>query len=356
MRRLIKLGLLRLLRVLGVFALMRRITADRVRILCYHGTWRGSDRFKGDTLFMTVQRFRRHLELIRADGYHVVPLDDAVEGLAGMKALPPACTAITIDDGWFSTFADMWPALREMGIPATLYVDTGSLMSGKPVPHVMIRYLLAENGGDVELHREVIARATPRLGGPPLQERVDAAAEVVSALGLDLEDLHADRRFEYMNSDELRAAASEGLDIQLHTRSHLLAERTADEVEREVRMNRADLAELLDRPPEAFRHFCYPSGVHAPTMYEGLRRADVVSATTTVLGLASASSDPLALPRLIMGEAHSDIEFRAELSGVMHMLRSLRRRLSGRRRTGTARPPGVGSPPSLADRDEATPA
>jgi peptidoglycan/xylan/chitin deacetylase (PgdA/CDA1 family) len=309
------------------------LTTHRVRILCYHGVWDGSDRFPGDALFITPTRFRRHLDLIQAGGYSVISLDEAVKGLKGKCQLPPSPIVITIDDGWHSTFVDMWPELRCRSMPATLYVDTGTLLSGKPVPHVMARYLIAEYGAEWETHREALARTLPKIGGPTLEERLLAAAEVVSALGIDLSALHAERRFEYMTPDELHACFREGLEVQLHTRTHLLVEKTSDEVEREVRLNRNDLSQILRTTSERFRHFCYPSGVHDPAMYEGLCRAHVVSATTTQLGLAHSSSNPYALPRLLMGEMHSDIEFQAELSGVMDVLRFVRRQITRSRRT-----------------------
>jgi peptidoglycan/xylan/chitin deacetylase (PgdA/CDA1 family) len=277
---------------------------------------------------MTAARFRRHLELIEIGRYPVIPLHQAVEAIAGTRQLPPLSVAITIDDGWYSTYAEMWPELYRREMPATLYVDTATLLSEKPVPHVMARYLIAECGADLDEYGGALARATPKLGGLPLEGRLRAAAEIVEALDLDMDALHAARRFEYMTPNELRTCFSQGLDIQLHTRSHLLVERTAEEVEREVRLNREDLVGLLDAPPERFHHFCYPSGVHDPAMHAGLRRADVTSATTTVAGLADSSNDLHALPRLIISETHSDLEFEAELAGVMQLLRSLRDLLS----------------------------
>jgi len=343
MRSRMKLAFLHFLRATGLFALVRRLTSHRVRILCYHGAWDGSDRFAGDALFITPQRVRQHLDLIETGGYTVVSLDTALEGLAGRCQLPAASVAITIDDGWYSSYLHLWPELRKRGMPATLYVDSGSMLSGKPVPHVMARYLLEEYNQDVEEYRGALDRATPKPGGGTLVERMEAATQVVEALGLTLSELHASRRFEYMTADELRTAANQGLDVQLHTRGHLLVDLTSEEVETEVLLNRSDLAEVLGRPHGEFRHFCYPSGVHHPDMYEGIRRAGVESATTITLGLADRSSNPLALPRLVIGEMHSDIEFEAELCGVMDLLRSLRRRRTHSGEGSTrADPPALG--------------
>ena len=137
----LKLRFLRAAKSLGGFALARRFTSNGVRILCYHGIWLGRDSFPGDAMFMRAETFRNRLDTIRRLGYPVVPLDTAVAALEGKCQVPRNALAITIDDGWYSTYAEMLPALRERGMPATLYVDSEHLRTGLPVPHVMARYL-----------------------------------------------------------------------------------------------------------------------------------------------------------------------------------------------------------------------
>src|SRR3954447_16163809 len=136
-----KIALLRLLKKAGVFELSRKASKAGVRILCYHGVWRGADRFPGDSMFMLEQTFEGRLALLRRLGFNVISLDRAVSALRGESTLPPDCVVITIDDGWHSTYANMLPALRRYGMHATIYCDTKNLMSAVPVPHVMARYL-----------------------------------------------------------------------------------------------------------------------------------------------------------------------------------------------------------------------
>jgi hypothetical protein len=105
----------------GLFGVARRRSAPAVRILCYHGLWLTEDGFGGDSMFMRAKTFRRRLEIIRREGYPVIPLADAVKALRGTgPTLPPAAVVITIDDGWWSTYTDMLPHLAAQGMPATL--------------------------------------------------------------------------------------------------------------------------------------------------------------------------------------------------------------------------------------------
>jgi hypothetical protein len=95
-------------------------------------------------------------------------------------------------------------------------------------------------------------------------------------------------------------------------------------VSRELSLNREALSHILNRPPEHFRHFCYPSGRVAPGVQNALRRLGIASATTLQPGAARVGDDPLMLPRVVDGEHLSDLEFEAELCGVADYLRQAR--------------------------------
>jgi peptidoglycan/xylan/chitin deacetylase (PgdA/CDA1 family) len=314
----------------GLFALARKRSARGVRILCYHGLWLGQDAFRGDSMFMQEATFRRRLEIIRRDGYPVVPLADAVEALAGRgPQLPPASVVITIDDGWWSTGKGMLPALKAQNMPATLYCDTAQLMSKKPIGHVMARYLdliaaaTPRNGRAqlIDVGKATEARTVGRNLAAPMDDRIAGAQRLAVALGIDLAPYLASRAFGYMTPDELGAAVAQGLDVQLHTHRHTLGDMSGPVIDDEIRDNRDALASILKRPTSAFNHFCYPSGVATPAAADVLAGIGLKSSTTTVQGLAWPGKPMHLLPRLLDGENMSEIEFEAELCGLGDWLR-----------------------------------
>jgi peptidoglycan/xylan/chitin deacetylase (PgdA/CDA1 family) len=320
-----KLLLLRLARALGGFALARRLTRHGVRILCYHGTWRTADGFRGDAMFIGQETFRRRLQTIRRLGYPVISLSDAVRALRGETAAPDAAVVITIDDGWYGTYADMLPALREHGMPATLYCDSGTVQSRRAVPHVMARWLRKANIRSAlpEAAEQAFAAATDIPA--PLASRFAALDRFTTAAAIDPAPYRAARAFDYMLPEELRAAAEGGLDVQLHTHNHTLSDLSAAVVTAEVTANRAALAEILPPSAAPLEHFCYPSGVCSAAAGEALAASGVVSATTTEQRIARKGMNPYLLPRLLDGEQVTDIEFEAELSGFADFVRGLRR-------------------------------
>lgn len=330
LRKTAKLLLLRAAKSLGLFAFSRVLSRKAVRILCYHGTWLGDPAFGGDAMFMRARTFEGRLDFLKRKHYEVVPLSVALEALSG--GAPPLRDAvvITIDDGWYSTFRDMLPALRARSMTATIFCDTAQLLAKIPVPHVMARYLALASGRNP---REPMLASAHRVAtdlSRPKHDRLRSARRLAELLGIDVRRCLEDRIFDYMTTDELRQAAAAGFGIELHTHNHSLGDMSAPVVVREVEENRRALASILDCSPQAFTHLCYPSGLFSAEVGSTLGALGVSSATTLIPGLASQRSPPHALPRFCDGEGVTELEFEAELCGFNGMVRAAVRVAQGR--------------------------
>lgn len=344
----LKTGLLLVAQVLGFFRFARWATARRVRILCYHGTWRAPIEYRGDAMFIRPETFRDRLRLLRARGYEVVDLDAV---LTSRESLPPCPVVITIDDGWHGVFADMLPVLCEARCPATLYVDTAHLLGGETIGRVMAHQLaraVPKASWPPEAH-EAFAVADDMLRSP--KERADAARALARILGLDVDAIEAAGAFRYMTPDELRVfARTSGMRVELHTHNHELADHEPSRIRREIALNREALAELLGRDPMSFRHFCYPSGLMSDHDVPVLRSLGIRSATNTVRALVEPNAEPLRMPRLLDGDQATPIEFEAELSGFLPLARQALAWLKGLRPSPIEAPawtplPDNGTPP-----------
>ena len=102
----------------------------------------------------TVSRaqFERQMQHLADNGYTVVTLDALLDFMAYERPLPSKAVAITIDDGWRSTYEIAYPVLKRHGFPATLFVYTGLIaeQGGKlAMTWEQIREL-ADNGIDVQ--------------------------------------------------------------------------------------------------------------------------------------------------------------------------------------------------------------
>lgn len=300
--RSIKLVVLAVAQLLGLFALARRLTRGQARILCYHGfAYHDEHRF-APKLFMQPQTFTRRMEQLARSGYDVVPLAELLRRLQHGESIDNL-VVITVDDGWtgFARFA--FPVLQRLQLPSTLYLTTWYVEKQRPVLNVLRRYLQ---------WRGVALPAESANNLQEYQQLQRAAAQAGVALEHD-----GERLFRLSTLAEVQAMAAQGLDVQLHTHRHCLPRDPAALAD-ELNHNRQLITTVTKRAAD---DLCFPSGEYHAEHLPLLRDNAVRSATTTVLGLVTSQSDLLQLPRLLDGENWHPLEFAAELSGFMTLLR-----------------------------------
>ena len=312
-----KRAILKLARASGLAAVTRRATGRSLRILCYHGLWVTPGHQFGDRLFMTPEQYEARMKRLAASRLPVLPLGEAVERLRA-DDLPEAAVAITIDDGWVSTFTHALPILEALGLPATLYATTWYAGRELPVVNVAVDYLrAAAERPDVD--RDAVIAA---IEAHPVEQRLEALRRFGAMLGVGEAWLET-RQFNLMSAAELGEAHRRGLDIQLHTHRHIDLETEVDALPREIEDNRAFLSAAIEGGD--FTHFCYPSGATHPRAPAMLAERGVRSATLVDEGLNRPDADLFALRRFLDGRSVSDEEFDAYLSGVLHYLAPMRR-------------------------------
>ena len=84
------------------------------------------------SMTITPQKFEANLKLLKDNGFTFIPLKEAVEYLQGKRdSLPPKPVVLTADDGWESVYTYMYPIIKKLNIPTTLFIYPGSISSGK---------------------------------------------------------------------------------------------------------------------------------------------------------------------------------------------------------------------------------
>ena len=333
-------SVLYLMKYLGFFRLARHLTRRGLRIICYHG-FAVADEYKyRGTLFIRDDFFRKRVEYLKREGYPILSLRDALDALTAGR-LPPCATVITMDDGWSGVYTVGLPIIRDLDIPVTVYVATYYVENRMPVYTVTVSYLFWRAGTkrvdlprgigafDLERQAEEAEEAAQRFGVElPAGERLDFLRELAEALGVSFDEIETQQLFQVMDDEQLRSLAAAGVDIQLHSHRHQWPLDDREMVESEIRENRRILQRVVANPLE---HFCYPSGVFGLHQAEWLAGLGVKSATTIEPGLNYGDTPRFALRRLVDGGPVSDIEFAAEMTGFMEVVRLLRRGLrSGR--------------------------
>jgi peptidoglycan/xylan/chitin deacetylase (PgdA/CDA1 family) len=324
---------------LDAFLTGSRWRAGRVLILCYHGISLEREHEWDRDLYMSPNSFARRLELLKEHRCSVLPLDEALDRIAKGN-LPPRSVVITFDDGMFDFHQQAMPLLKSFGFPATVYLTSFFAAYNRPVFFLACSYLLWRHQDRVMEPLSFTGPSAPvalataqgrshilhaierwlKTGKPSAEQQQAGLEELAGCLGADAAELSRKRILHLMTPEEVRDAAQQGFNIQLHTHRHRTPCDSAL-FAREIDENRRCIQEWTG---QTARHFCYPNGTVEPQFEPWLREKGVVSSVTCVPGLASNRDNSLLLPRLVDHSGLSELEFESWLSGTGAFLRSLR--------------------------------
>ena len=125
---------------LGLFALARRLTRRRLRILCYHGLSIDDEHLYSPGLFMRPETVRSRFAALVRGNHPVLPLDRACEGLRD-GTLPDCAVVITYDDGFYGNYLHCASLHEEFRLPATIYVTTYYVVKQAPIFRHAVQYM-----------------------------------------------------------------------------------------------------------------------------------------------------------------------------------------------------------------------
>lgn len=118
-------------------------------VLCYHIVESPND----PRTEISREQFRQQMRYLAVTGYNVIPLKWAYEYAAGKRAsLPPRSIVITFDDGWRSTYTEVFPEMKRRHFPFTIFIypkvvgQTSHVVTWKQIKE------MSDWGVDVESH------------------------------------------------------------------------------------------------------------------------------------------------------------------------------------------------------------
>lgn len=103
-------------------------------ILMYHRIAPISPGVPRPTWNVTPDRFRAQLAGLKSRGYSAWPLRRALEHARAGEPIPRNVFVVTFDDGYENNFLHAWPILRELAIPATIFLATAYIDWPDPFP------------------------------------------------------------------------------------------------------------------------------------------------------------------------------------------------------------------------------
>jgi peptidoglycan/xylan/chitin deacetylase (PgdA/CDA1 family) len=110
--------------------------------------------------FFTVppHEFARQIEYLKRD-YTIVSLGDVFEYANGGRELPKRSVAITLDDGYYDNFVNVYPYVKKYGFPLSIFVISGLVGKEMVLGNVKLKMLgwkelsvMSENGVIIGAH------------------------------------------------------------------------------------------------------------------------------------------------------------------------------------------------------------
>lgn len=224
-------------------------------VLCYHVV-----QSPNDTIYsIDREKFREQMLYLATSGYNVIPLADLLDYVEGRRdSLPPNPVVITVDDGWRCTYTEIYPELKRLNFPFTVFIY-------------------------------------PKFIG-----------KTKSAYALSW--------------DEVKEMAADGVDIQSHSFSHpFLTHRknitlTGDEylewLNRELTQSKERIEKETSQP---VRFLAYPYGDYDARVAEAVASAGYDGALTCDYGPVRKGSDPFRMRRVSVYKDTSFTTFRQHL-------------------------------------------
>ena len=118
-------------------------------VLCYHIVESPQD----PRMEVSREAFRQQMRYLAMTGYNVIPLRDLYEYVTGKReSLPKNAVVVTIDDGWRSTYTEVFPEMKRYGFPFTVFIypqiigHTAHALSWKQIKE------MSDAGVDIESH------------------------------------------------------------------------------------------------------------------------------------------------------------------------------------------------------------
>ena len=275
-------------------------------ILAYHGVV--PDGLPHSSLHVAVGKFAAQLEEIRAMRYTFVSLGDMLERLRSGRSVS-RCVAVTFDDAYAGLHLAL-PVLQGAGAPATVFVPTGTIGSGKAFWWDRLDHIVRMLAPDA---LTAWARSVCSEEVEPGNESAAVGLRIMSSgrgrLTVEMErafragegDVPYDPLILPMSWDSLREWLRwDGATCAPHTIAHPVLPLLPGAAQREeIASSHARLLETVDR---VLPIIAYPYGLYDGVTIEAARDAGMsYGVTMDRVGCGARADLPLRVPRLPFG-------------------------------------------------------
>lgn len=286
-----------------VSALGRGVTRNRFLVLAYHGVDH-AERFRAQLLAVLAHR-------------RPVALDEVEERLVAGRELPSGGFLVTFDDGRRSVLRSGLPVLRDLDVPAALFVVAGLIGTDAPFwwDEVEARSLAGGTTAVAPGAGVQLVRALKKVADTDRRRALDELRAATPDVQVG---------YPHLTADDLVELDRSGVSIGSHSLTHPCLDRCVDDDLRdELSESRDVLQEILGRP---VRSLAYPNGSVDRRVVSAAGGAGYRIGFGFDHRLASRHPDPLLVPRVRVDPSNPVRRFDSIVSGVHPAVHHLRGR------------------------------
>lgn len=288
------------------FPFVARRRSANVQILVYH---RVND--EQDAFFPAIPTrvFAEQMDYLAHD-WNLCGLEDAIERIK-RREVRDNTVVVTFDDGYRDNYANAFPILKKLSIPATIFLATDAIGSGRLLWHDRVFSAFRSTRA---LFFENFVNRSRRYSLATLPERVAAQHETLEFLwsvndgerarwidhlveALEVEDL-TEKPGLMLSWEDVKVMHEGGVSFGSHTVTHpILSKQSIDRAREEIDASKSTIEAKLQVP---VRTFAYPFGkeAHFSEAIKGiLKEAGYTCAVTTLFGTNDGRQDVFELRR-----------------------------------------------------------
>lgn len=290
---------------------------NKVVILMYHRVLNHNERlatFSHPGICVDKDTFEQQLLFLKKH-FRVLPEDDFLEHLEESIPFHSSSCLITFDDGWLDNYTNAFPLLKENNFPATIFLATDYIGTGKTfwqekiaaelfdllrrgdksATPILEHYDLGEVAAlprwqaKIKI-REFISKQKHLKSGE-LHEFIDDFP--IASSSVSHTDKHVDSFLDWNN---VREMAENNISFGSHSVHHYILTNIPHETAAtEIRDSQKAVEKGAGRSPKLF---CYPNGNFSAEIAEEVRAAGYLAALSTKQGYLDKESDRFSLPRI----------------------------------------------------------
>ena len=288
------------------FPFIKRRRHYAAQILVYH---RVND--EKDPIFPGVPTkiFAQQMEYL-AENYYVCSLTEIVQRLQS-DDLPANSLAITFDDGYRDNFSNAFPVLKNLRLPATIFLATDAIGTGRVLWHDRVfsafrttQLSALSRWDDAKQNYPLVSSAEKSIALDHFLRFLwslddEAKAEWIDRLvdRLAVNDQQLDPQL-MLDWEHVKAMSAQNVEFGAHTVTHpILSKLSRRQVKQEIRISKEIIEANLKIP---VKHFAYPVGRRedfTDGVKKVLRDAGFECAVTTIFGSNDAQQDLFELRR-----------------------------------------------------------